>query len=317
GAKFRIMNKLGSGSFGDVYLGLNTENGEQVAVKFEPFTLNRSQLLIESHKYVVYNTLQGGYGIPKIICFGKYKEYNALVMNLLSPSLNDLFYYCGRRFSIKTVLLLADQLISRLQYIHSKNIIHRDIKPENFLMGLNRFSKRVFVTDFGLSKMYKFDDKHIEYKEGKNSIGTVRYVSLNVHSGIEQSRRRDNMESLGYVLIYFIRGFLPWDGLVAATNKQMNERIFEKKASTSIETLCRGFPDEFANYLRYCRSLKFEDAPDYRYLRRKFTALFHRLNFKYDFFYDFTVIPLKVKQLCINEGCGTLIRDWRIALPKL
>ncbi|XP_023215539.1 casein kinase 1-like protein 12, partial [Centruroides sculpturatus] len=134
---------------------------------------------------------------------------------------------------------------------------------------------------YGLSKLYRVNDKHVEYKDGKMLTGTARYASLNVHLGIEQSRR-DDIESLGNVLMYFLRGFLPWEGLVAATRKQKHERIPENKASTSIETLCSGFPDEFANYLRHCRSLKFEEAPDYEYLRSKFRDLFYRLNFKLD-----------------------------------
>ncbi|CAH1273313.1 CSNK1D [Branchiostoma lanceolatum] len=214
-----------------------------------------------------------------------------MVMELLGPSLEDLFNFCSRKFSLKTVLLLADQLISRIEYIHSKNFIHRDVKPDNFLMGLGKKGNLVYIIDFGLAKKYRDarTHQHIPYRENKNLTGTARYASINTHLGIEQSRR-DDMESLGYVLMYFNLGSLPWQGLKAATKRQKYERISEKKMSTPIEVLCKGYPSEFATYLNYCRSIRFDDKPDYSYLRQLFRNLFHRQGFTYDYVFDWNML---------------------------
>jgi len=268
----------------------------------------------------VYKTLAGGVGVPFVRWFGVECDYNAMVMDLLGPSLEDLFNFCNRKFTLKTVLLLADQLvsvsalipigfraatarrlladraprltlqISRIEYVHSRNFIHRDIKPDNFLMGIGKRGNQVNVIDFGLAKKYR-DPKthlHIPYRENKNLTGTARYTSINTHLGVEQSRR-DDMESLGYVLMYFLRGSLPWQGLKAATKKQKYDRIMEKKMTTPTEYLCRGFPNEFAIYLNYCRSLRFDDKPDYSYLRKLFRDLFVREGFQYDYVFDWSV----------------------------
>ena len=152
--------------------------------------------------------------------------------------------------------------------------IHRDIKPDNFLMGLGRRSNVVYIIDFGLAKRYR-DPKthvHIMYRENKHLTGTPRYASINNHLGIEQSRR-DDLESLGYVFMYFLRGSLPWQGLRANTKKQKYQKIMEKKMATPIDLLCKGFPDEFRIYFEYCRALRFADKPDYSYLRRLFKDL--------------------------------------------
>ena len=231
-----------------------------------------------------------------------------MVIDLLGPSLENLFNFCNRQFSLKTVLLLADQMIARIEYVHSKNFLHRDIKPDNFLMGLGRKGNQVHVIDFGLAKKYR-DPRthlHIPYREHKNLTGTARYASINTHLGIEQSRR-DDLESLGtfiiitlllnlllgYVLLYFCRGSLPWQGLQAGTKKQKYDRIMEKKMTTSTESLCRGYPPEFAIYLNYVRSLRFDDRPDYPYLRKIFRDLFSRENFLYDYVFDWTLIKLE------------------------
>ena len=272
---------------GDIYLGVNIISGEEVAIKLESIKAKHPQLEYEAK---VYKTLAGGVGVPFVRWFGRECDYHAMVIDLLGPSLEDLFNFCNRRFSLKTVLLLADQLISRIEYIHSRNFIHRDIKPDNFLMGIAKRGNQVNIIDFGLAKKYR-DPKthlHIPYRENKNLTGTARYTSINTHLGVEQSRR-DDLESLGYVFMYFLRGQLPWQGLKATTKKQKYDRIMEKKMVSSTESLCRGFPNEFAIYLNYSRSLRFDDKPDYSYLRKLFRDLFIRQGFQYDYVFDWSV----------------------------
>ncbi|GER45031.1 casein kinase I [Striga asiatica] len=219
-------------------------------------------------------------------------------MDLLGPSLEDLFNFCSRKLSLKTVLMLADQMINRVEFIHSKSFLHRDIKPDNFLMGLGRRANQVYAIDFGLAKKYRDSSthQHIPYRENKNLTGTARYASMNTHLGIEQSRR-DDLESLGYVLMYFLRGSLPWQGLKAGNKKQKYEKISEKKVSTSIEALCRSYPSEFASYFHYCRSLRFDDKPDYAYLKRIFRDLFIREGFQFDYVFDWTILKYQQSQL--------------------
>ncbi|KAJ8251618.1 hypothetical protein GJAV_G00223280 [Gymnothorax javanicus] len=288
GNKYRLGRKIGSGSFGDIYLGANIASGEEVAIKLECVKTKHPQLHIES-KFC--KMMQGGVGIPSIKWCGAEGDYNVMVMELLGPSLEDLFNFCSRKFSLKTVLLLADQMISRIEYIHSKNFIHRDVKPDNFLMGLGKKGNLVYIIDFGLAKKYRDarTHQHIPYRENKNLTGTARYASINTHLGIEQSRR-DDLESLGYVLMYFNLGSLPWQGLKAATKRQKYERISEKKMSTPIEVLCKGYPSEFSTYLNFCRSLRFDDKPDYSYLRQLFRNLFHRQGFSYDYVFDWNML---------------------------
>lgn len=291
GKKYRLGRKIGSGSFGDIYLGTNMTTGEEVAIKLESVKTKHPQLLYESK---IYRILHGGLGIPNVRWYGIEGDYNVMVLDLLGPSLEDLFNYCGRRFQLKTVLMLADQLLGRLEYVHTKSFIHRDVKPDNFLIGLGKRQSVIHIIDFGLAKKYRDprSHQHIPYRENKNLTGTARYASINTHIGIEQSRR-DDLESLGYVLMYFIRGSLPWQGLKANTKKQKYERIMDRKMSTSTEQLCKGYPTEFRSYFEYCRSLRFEDRPDYAYLKRLFKELFYRKGFQYDNMFDWTVLNLQ------------------------
>ncbi|KAK9948001.1 hypothetical protein M0R45_003592 [Rubus argutus] len=307
GNKFRLGRKIGSGSFGEIYLGTNIQTNEEVAIKLENVKTKHPQLLYESK---LYRILQGGTGIPNVRWFGVEGDYNVLVMDLLGPSLEDLFNFCSRKLSLKTVLMLADQMINRVEFVHSKSFLHRDIKPDNFLMGLGRRANQVYMIDFGLAKKYRDSTtrQHIPYRENKNLTGTARYASMNTHLGIEQSRR-DDLESLGYVLMYFLKGSLPWQGLKAGTKKQKYEKISEKKVSTSIEALCRGYPTEFASYFHYCRSLRFDDKPDYVYLKKIFRDVFIREGFQFDYVFDWTILKYQQSQLAIPPtralGVGT------------
>lgn len=288
GKKYRLGRKIGSGSFGDIYHGTNMSTGEEVAIKLESIKSKHPQLLRETK---IYRSLNGVVGIPSVRWFGTEGDYNVMVIDLLGKSLEDLFNDCSRRFNLKTVLILADQLLCRLEIIHTKCYIHRDIKPDNFLMGKGTRKHMVYVIDFGLAKLYRDPrtHKHVPYREGKNLTGTARYASINTHMGIEQSRR-DDLESLGYVLMYFLRSSLPWQGLKATTKKQKYDRILEKKISNSTEMLCKNFPAEFRMYFEHVKSLSFDDRPDYDYLKRLFRELFFRKGYTYDNLFDWELL---------------------------
>jgi len=305
GSKFRLIKKIGSGSFGDIYLGADQTTNEEVAVKLESIKTRHPQLHFESK---LYRVLQGGVGIPNIRWYGVEGNYNVLVMDLLGPSLEDLFNYCGRKFSLKTVLMIADSLLSRIEYVHSKNFIHRDIKPDNFLIGTGRRANWVYAIDFGLAKRYRNPKTrmHIRYREHKHLTGTPRYASVNNHLGIEQSRR-DDLESLGFVLLYFMRGSLPWQGLRANSKKQKYQKILEKKLATPFKLLCKSFPSEFCSYLEYCRQLRFEDKPDYHYIKKLFKDVMVREGYKYDGLYDW--VKRKRAEAAVKDGPVAGLKD--------
>jgi casein kinase 1 len=266
GVHYRVGKKIGEGSFGIIFEGINMLNNTSVAIKFEPRKCDAPQLRDE---YRSYRILAGSLGIPQAYFFGQEGVHNILIIDLLGPSLEDLFDWCSRKFSLKTVIQVAKQMIQRVQTIHDHNLIYRDIKPDNFLIGRPHLpgENMVYIVDFGMAKQYR-DPKtkvHIPYREKKALSGTARYMSINTHLGREQSRR-DDLESLGHVFMYFLRGSLPWQGLKAPTNKQKYEKIGLKKQTTSIQELCYGFPIQFSQYLTYVRNLKFDETPDYDYL---------------------------------------------------
>ncbi|KAM3576313.1 hypothetical protein VYU27_001844 [Nannochloropsis oceanica] len=275
--KYRLSRRLGGGSFGDIYLGEYIPTSEKVAIKFEKHGARCPQL---RHEYKVYRELQPCPGFGKVHYFGQIDCFNVMVMELLGYSLEDLFNKCGRRFSLRTVLQLADQVLERVEVMHNRHLIHRDIKPANFVVGHGPTAAIVHCIDFGLSKRYRHPRtlQHIAYRDGRSLTGTPRYASINNHLGIEQSRR-DDLESIGYVLVYFLRGILPWQGLKAKTASKKYKMIMEKKQTVSVSELCQGCPAEFAHYLTYCRSLSFDGKPDMGYLRGLFRDLYVQQGF--------------------------------------
>ncbi|KAF7305037.1 Casein kinase I 1 [Mycena kentingensis (nom. inval.)] len=277
GVHYKVGRKIGEGSFGVIFEGTNLLNSQTVAIKFEPRKAEAPQLRDECRSYRI---LAGCVGIPQIYHFGQEGLHNILVIDLLGPSLEDLFDMCGRKFSIKTVCMAARQMLSRVQTIHEKNLIYRDIKPDNFLIGRpgTKGANVVHVVDFGMAKQYR-DPKtkqHIPYRERKSLSGTARYMSINTHLGREQSRR-DDLEALGHVFMYFLRGSLPWQGLKAATNKQKSSAM--------------AFPaKEFGIYLNYVRKLGFEETPDYDFLRELFTKVMKNNNDVDDGVFDWNLL---------------------------
>ena len=217
-------------------------------------------------------------------------------MELLGQSLENLFQAQNKSFSIKTACMLGIQMIDRIEYVHSRKIIHRDIKPDNFVIGRNDKSHIVYVLDFGLSKKYySVSHKcHIPFIKGKKLTGTARYASINALSGFEQSRR-DDLESIGYILMYFIRGSLPWQGLKINKKEDRYKKICEKKKETSAKDLCAGFPSEFETFVSYTRNLQFTEVPNYNYLRNLLKTIIKKSGSTIDFFYDWCTTKPHIK----------------------
>ena len=262
---FEIKKQIGKGSFGFIIPGTNKITGEEVAVKIEQM-IDEPQL---KYEYKIYKNLEGGFGFPKIYGFYEERRQNILIMEMLGPSLEKLFNKCHKKFSQLTVLMIVEQILYRLEYIHSKNIVHRDIKPDNFLIGKGDKNKIIYAIDFGLSKKFKESKSglHIPYRDGKSLLGTARYASINTHLGIEQSRR-DDIEALGYMMIYLMKGHLPWQGMVNSNPNKKYDKIKKLKINTKLEDLCLGLHEESIKFIQYARDMKFDDKPNYHYLRQ-------------------------------------------------
>lgn len=263
--RYIFIKKIGEGSFGEVYL-IKDDDKYRVA-KIEKN--NKNRLEIEEK---IYKKLRNTRLVPKIYDKLVTDDYNILVMQRLGPSLNDMLKKYGK-LRVSTVTQIAPNIINCIEVIHKINNLHHDIKPDNFLIG-TKHKDRVYMIDFGLSRPYKVDNKHVTEGSIRSLIGTMRYVSANVHDR-KRSSRRDDLISIGYMMVYLCRGRLPWQGM----KKKNAELVSEIKKTISIKELCMHLPDAYDDYFRYCLDLEFDEEPDYNYLR----SLFRESIEKYDF----------------------------------
>jgi serine/threonine protein kinase len=271
-----LLDRLGKGSFGEVWRGVRSDNAmDEVALKIE--LIGKSPKHYLKQEAEVLKLLWEDacpQGVTECYGFGKYEDFHYIVMEKLGYSLRQCAVERGGRLSLLTSVLVAEQLIQRIEYLHSKGMIHRDIKPENFMFGIKERAHHVYMIDFGLSKNYWERDgaegkgKHIPMKSGYRRGGTARYISLNAHEGLEQSRR-DDLESIGHMLLYLYLGKLPWSHY-DMHSAEYADLVANKKKITPLSEICRGAPKEFEEYMEQCRGLSFEQQPDYDALYKMF-----------------------------------------------
>ena len=293
--KYHCIEKLGQGSFGSIYKA--EYNGNYYALKFEK---KENNIGILENEAIIMNYLKGPH-IPYVNSFSSNSNYNILVMQLLGKSLENIFEE-KKVFSVKTVCMLGYQFVSILEYIHNRHIIHRDIKPDNFVMGLNDLSQYVYILDFGLAKKYRSSRtlEQFPFVNRRKITGTARYASINALRGYEQSRR-DDLESVGYVLIYFLKGKLPWMGIEAKTKEQKYKKILQKKIDIPTKDLCEYLPEEMEIILDYVKNLEYKENPDYEMLRGYFNSMIRKEHSKFDYIYDWTTHEDRSKRKVISS----------------
>jgi serine/threonine protein kinase len=253
--KYILLEKLGEGSFGIIYKGQNVRTKDYVAIKVEPIK-NGTKLL--KNESTIYQYLNNSLGIPSVKWFGKDKFNYYMVINLLGESLQNLKDKINI-FSLKQVLQIGINITNLLKTIHDKGLVHRDIKPENFLLSTNNENKQIYIIDFGFCKSFMNNDSHMEIKKTNNLIGSKTYASINSHDYLELSRR-DDMESLGYIMLYFYLGTLPWhDNSLLLDTATINEKIKQMKK----KILEKNLPNILVNYMKYVKSLEFKEKPNY------------------------------------------------------
>ena len=303
--KYKLIKKIGKGSYGIIYLCKDIASNEFFAAKLQ-------------NKNIYTNSLQNEYQIMKDInidkipnakFYGENNLYNILIMQLLGKSLEDIFEKIlhKQKMPIHSVCNIAIQIIDILEQIHNKNYIHRDIKPSNFLFGNNSFNNNIiYLIDFGLAKKYRESNnaEHYEIKEENKLIGTARFASINAMEGLSQSRR-DDLESLGYMLIYFLKGKLPWQNFLIKNKEERYNKIKQTKKEIAINELCSNCPKEIGQYITYVKNLKFDEEPNYNYLKNLFYEILNKTGNKFDYLYDWdntkTIIDVNLESDFIDE----------------
>ena len=283
--KYKIIQRIGKGSFGSVFLGKNIQQNDYVAIKLE--SKNQNDTILEREAYILYSLK--GFGIPEVITYGQNIKYNILIQELLGKSIDTIFFEKNRKFSMKDCCMIGLQILDRLEYIHSKYIIHRDIKADNFLIGLKNKSI-IYIIDFGLAKQYKSrkTGKHVKYTINKKWSGTSRFASANTLRGVEPSRR-DDLESFCYLLLYLMKGSLPWDYI--NEESEINEIliIYKMKQYLSPEKLFKDLPLQMITFYKYCKNLEFEQKPNYKYLRSLLISILKNIGEQNDLHFSWIV----------------------------
>ena len=291
--KYHPLKKIANGAFSEIYYGVNVHTKEKVAIKIESrYVVNK---LLESECFLLFSLK--GVGIPKVLSFGHNKDYDILIMPLLGKSLKELYISKNCNFEFKDACLIAIQIIERIKWVHYQKIVHRDIKPDNFLIGLND-PNIIYIIDFGLSKKYKSSTtgKHIKYTELKKFTGTVLYASVNALRFKEQSRR-DDLESIGYMLIHLMKGSLPWLKIKVNNKKESYLKISQIKKHITSEKLCEHLPGEMIDYINYVKKLQFEETPDYNYLGNLFQIMLKKSGYDPDNIYFSWIDENSIKRL--------------------
>ena len=248
--KYKLISPITSGAFGQLYKGENVRTKELVAIKIESKECIKQMLKYETQ---IYQYLGNCEGIPQIKWFGSDTRHNYMVITLLGDSLTAIKEQISTPLSLTQTLSISIKMIERVKQMHNKGLIHRDIKPDNFLYGLGKKSNQLHIIDFGFTKRYMKSDNitHIDIKQDKTIIGTPKFVSINMHEGIEPSRR-DDLESIGYIMLYLM------DLHISDNTDYYTFKLGIEENNT--------IPLIIKQYLRYCRNLWFEATPDYNYI---------------------------------------------------
>ena len=300
--RYRLVEKLGEGTFGMIF---KCESSDGLcAFKFEKKRYGRRSLLKAESEIMIELK---GYGIPRIISYMEQDDYNIMIMELLGKSLEGLIkQYSDEKLSLKTVCMLGIEMVEILKKVHEKHYIHRDIKPDNFAIGYSDQSK-LYLIDFGLAKQYRSSRtlKQKPMQTNKKLTGTARYASINALRGCDQSRR-DDLESVGYVVAYLLRGNLPWQGILVKTKEEKYAKILYRKENVTSEQLFIGFPNELSTYMNYCKNLGYEEEPNYEYLSNLFKDIITKelkeeIDYKYDWLKNDIDLNKNIKENYITE----------------
>ena len=283
--KFKIIKRIGKGAFGSVYLGKDLSKEEYVAIKLE--IRDQNEIILERETYILY--MLKGLGIPQVIAYGHNLKYNILIQELLGKSLDNLLFDKKYKFSLKDSCMAGIQILDRLEYIHNKGIIHRDIKADNFLIGIKK-KEIIYIIDFGLAKQYLNNKtgKHVKYCVNKKWSGTSRFASANTLKGIEPSRR-DDMESFCYLLLYLMKGSLPWDQINEPSEINEILIIYKMKEYMPADIMFKDLPWQMSEFYKYCKNLNFEQKPNYNYLRKLLINILEYIGEKNDLYFSWII----------------------------